>query len=42
MTEEQKANLRAKRATKAAAKENLAAANSTSTSLSILNDAVIF
>lgn len=42
MTEEQKAKMRAKRAAKAVAKENLAAANSTPTSLSTLNDAVIF
>ncbi|MBR6888813.1 MAG: GIY-YIG nuclease family protein [Selenomonadaceae bacterium] len=42
MTEEQKAKMRAKKAAKAVAKENLAAANSTPKSLSTLNDAVIF
>ena len=41
MTEEQKAKMRAKRAAKAVAKENLAAANSTPKSLSILSDAVV-
>ncbi len=41
MTEEQKAKMRAKRAAKAVAKENLAAANSTPKSLSNLSDAVI-
>ena len=41
MTEEQKAKMRAKRVAKAVAKENLAAANSTPTNLSTLNDAVI-
>lgn len=42
MTEEQKAKMRTKRATKAVAEENLAVANSTPTSLSTLLDAVIF
>ena len=41
MTEEQKAKMRAKRAAKAVAEENLAAANTTLTSLSNLLDAVI-
>lgn len=41
MTEEQKAKMRAKRAAKSVAKENLAAANSTPTSLSTLRDAVV-